>query len=166
MKWGSSVLQPPMLRSRHDWPSAPSRSQPRCSISTRVALPAGDEPDLDLGRIGAVAAQVPEVDEPMRRLPGHHLAPVVLRPGGRALEDPPADAPFKHHLQVRLADGGVVGRPPGGDPLGPHHERVLRRAGDLEGEPQGLDHSAAASATVFSATSRKRVAASPQTCSR
>ena len=49
-----------------------------------------DEPDLDLGRVGSVAAEVPQVDEPARWLPGGDLAPFVLDAGGRPFVDPAA----------------------------------------------------------------------------
>ena len=112
MKWGSSVLQPPMLRSRQRL-SLRAEPLPAAMLDLDPGRVTGwDEADLDLGRIGPVSAQVPEVDEPMRRLPGHDLAPLVHVAGRGSLEDPPADAALQHDLEVRFAAGGVVGRPP------------------------------------------------------
>src|SRR3954469_22717766 len=48
------------------------------------------ERDLDLGRVLAVEAQVPEAPQAARRLPVEHLAPLVLDARRRALGDPPA----------------------------------------------------------------------------
>src|SRR4029079_10867453 len=49
-----------------------------------------DELDLDLGRLVALPADVPQVPEGLRRFPHGHLAPVVLDAVGRPFEDPPA----------------------------------------------------------------------------
>jgi hypothetical protein len=56
--------------------------------------------DLDLGRVGAVGAQVPEVRKPARRLPDEHLAPVLLATRRAALEDTAADARLDHDLET------------------------------------------------------------------
>ena len=48
-----------------------------------------DPADLDARGVLAVLAQVPEVDEPGRRLPRQHLSPLVLLAGRGALVDPP-----------------------------------------------------------------------------
>src|SRR6478609_408750 len=44
------------------------------------------EADLDLGRVRAIPAEVPEVAEPARRLPDRDLAPVMLEPARRPFE--------------------------------------------------------------------------------
>ena len=125
VKCGSSVAQPPWLRSRQSSPSAPRRSQPRCSISTRVvASPLVDEADLDLGRVGAVAAEVPQVDEPAAAAP---------RPSPR-----PSRARCRRGVRSKI-------RPPGrgsrttvrsGSPVtvwSAGHHCAIRRGPDLEG---------------------------------
>ena len=132
-------------------------------LDERRRLTLVDEADVDLGRVGAVTAEVPQVGEPARRIPDRHLAPVVLGAVAGPLEDPSAGPSLEHDLEVRLAGDGVVGRPPLPDAGRPDLEGVGRRAGDLEGDPDRLDHR---SGVVFSATSRNRPAASPQTCSR
>ena len=67
---GISALQPAVLASRKAAPLAPSRSQPECTISSRVVpSPQVDEGQLDIGRVAAIAADVPEVAEPVRRVP-------------------------------------------------------------------------------------------------
>src|SRR6187431_429346 len=95
-----------------------------------------DEPDLDIGGVGAIGAQVPRVREPARRLPDRHPAPVVLVTAARPLEEAAADARLEDHAQIAFAGDRVIGRPPRGDPLGPRAERVLRWAGDLEGQTE------------------------------
>ena len=70
------------------------------------------EPDLDLGRVGAVAAEVPQVDESARRLPDRDLAPLVLDAGRRPLEDPATGPRLEDDSQSGLAGHRVVGRPP------------------------------------------------------
>ncbi len=124
---------------------------------------ASDEADLDLGRVGTIAAQVPQVDEARRRLPGHDLAPLVLDALAVRSKIRPPVRGSRTTSDVRLARHRVVGRPPRRDPTRPDLERVVRRAGDLERDADGLDHR---SGVVFSATSRKRAAASPHTRSR
>src|SRR5579862_5008031 len=55
-----------------------------------LVLGAGHEADLDLGRIRAVAVEVPGVGQPGGWLPDRHLAPVMLDAVRLALEDPAA----------------------------------------------------------------------------
>src|SRR5207237_446945 len=97
-----------------------------------------------------------------RRLPHGHLAPLVLGAVGGPLVDPAAHAALQDD---RLGAPGhrVIGRPPGADAGGPDGEGVAGGAGHVEGHAQRGGHSAE---PVFSAISRKRWAASPQTCSR
>ena len=163
-KCGRSVAQPPLLRSRQDSPFGAERLPAAVlDLDEGGGVVAPDEPDLDLGRVGAIAADVPQVDEPIRRLPGQDLAPFVLDAGGRSFVDPATGPRFEHDRGVRLTRHGVVGRPPRGDPRRPDVEGVVGRAVDLEREADRLDHR---SGRVFSATSRKRTAASPHTRSR
>src|SRR4051812_37259154 len=73
-------------------PVGPLRAEalpPAVDDRDRRAVRGGDERDLDLGGVGAVEAQVPEVAQPAGWLPVEHLAPVVLDAGRRALVDPP-----------------------------------------------------------------------------
>jgi hypothetical protein len=65
------------------------------------------EGDVDLGGAAAVGAQVPEIGQPARRLPGQHLTPVVLDPDGGALEDPAARSRLEGHQQPRGGGQGV-----------------------------------------------------------
>src|SRR6186997_2605190 len=88
---------------------------------------AGDEPDLDLRRIGAVPPKVPQVSEPRGRLPDRYLAPVMLVTGRRSLEDPAAGAALQQDERPGVARRRVIRRPPSIDPSGPDLERVLRR---------------------------------------
>jgi FAD-linked oxidoreductase len=122
----------------------------------------GRERDLDLGGVGAVEAQVPQVGKSARRLPGDDLAPVVLGAVGRALVDAPARARLERHGQVGVRGDRVAVRPPQRGARGPHVERALRRAADGEAQLERLHQRS----SVFSAASRKRAAASPHTCSR
>ena len=93
----------------------------------RRAVAGGRERHLHLGRVGAIEAQVPEVDQPPRRIPGQHLAPVVLDPLRRALEDPPARARLERDGEPGLAGDRVAVRPPPRRLLRPQRERTLRR---------------------------------------
>ena len=45
------------------------------------------KPDLDVGRVGPVRSNVPEIAKPPGRLPDHDLAPVHLPAGRCAFED-------------------------------------------------------------------------------
>jgi two-component system, OmpR family, sensor kinase len=154
-------------------PADMSAVAPRLAVGAQ-ALPAavGDvdpglrgalraEADLHLGGVSAVPAQVPQVDQPGGGLPDRDLAPLVLGAVGGALVDPAADAAGQDDA-LGAAGNRVVGGPPGADAGGPDPERVLGRAGHLERDPQRGGHDG----SVFSAISRKRRAASPQTCSR
>ena len=88
------------------------------------------------------------------------------RPAVRSKIRPPGRG-SRTTVRSGSAADGVIGRPPAVDVGGPDLERAVGRAGDLEGEPDRLDHGARRSArAVFSATRRKRAAASPQTRSR
>src|SRR6478672_5689053 len=87
-------------------PAAVLDRDPGAALARRL------EADLDLGGVGAVPAEVPQVAEPARRLPDGHLAPVVLDPARRPLEDPAARARLQDDGQVVRARHGVVGRPP------------------------------------------------------
>src|SRR5437899_3986118 len=84
--------------------------------------PAADEPDLHLGRVRAVAPQVPEIGESTGRLPDRHLAPLVLDAGSRAFVDPTAAARLEDDGKPRLSRDRVVGRPPRPDPPRPDLE--------------------------------------------
>src|SRR5215475_12365084 len=74
-----------------------------------------DEHDLDVGGIGAVLTQVPQVAEAFGRLPGRDLSPLVDGPGGGPLEDATTDTALDDDVGGVAADG-VVGRPPLGNP--------------------------------------------------
>src|SRR3954452_16635678 len=132
----------------------------------------GHEPDLDVRRVGAIGAQVPRVAEPVRRGPQRHPPPLVLIAAARPFEEAAADARLEDHQEagVVLAGDRVIGRPPRRDPLGPGAERLLGRAEHVERQAEGLDDVRGrppyASSLVLAATKRKRIAASPQTCSR
>ncbi len=71
-------------RSRCGFPPCPWRAN---WISTSVAS-------------AAVAPQVPEVGQPLRRAPHGDLPPVVLGPLGRALVDPAADPALEHDVEI------------------------------------------------------------------
>ena len=112
-------------------------------------------------------AEVPQVDEPVRRLPDRDLAPVVLdrRPPSARRSGRRTAAPGRPSGR-RLAGHGVVGRPPLVEirPVqtsnawsGGQSTSKASRIGSITGSRSGV---------VFSATSRKRAAASPQTRSR
>src|SRR5436190_16267726 len=70
-------------------------------------LAARPEGDLHVGGLGTVTTQVPEVTEPVWRLPCGDLAPVVLGAVGPALMDASTEARLE------------------GDPLGPAGHRVV-----------------------------------------
>ena len=160
MKCGSRVCQFAWLRSRHGWAV---RAQPLpaavLDLHPGGAGAPGQEADLHLGGTGAIPAEVPQVGQPGRRLPDGHLAPVVLGAVGGPLVDPAAHAALQDD-RLGAPGHGVIGRPPGADAGGPDGERVVGRAGHVEGHAQRFGHS------VFSAISRNRRAASPQTRSR
>src|SRR4029079_15934278 len=61
-----------------------------------------EEPNLDLGRVGPVASEVPEVTEAERRLPDRDLSPVVLDAARRPLEDPAPEPDLREHALCRL----------------------------------------------------------------
>ena len=126
------------------------------------AGPPGQEADLHLGGAVPVPAQVPQVAQPVGRLPDGHLAPLVLGAVGGPLVDPAAHAALQDDGRAQ-AGHRVIGGPPGADARGPDGKCVVGRAGHVEGHPQRLGHSAG---PVFSAMSVKRRAASPQTRSR
>ena len=146
----AAVALPPLLALRAEPLPAAMLDRDRGAVAVR------HERDLDLGGVAAVEAQVPEVDEPVRRLPGEHFAPVVLDALRRALVDAPAR--LEDHAQPRLAGDRVPVRPPAARLLRPQRERPLGRARHRELEPQGIHQ--------LSARSLKRAAASPHTCSR
>ena len=127
---------------------------------------AGDEADLDVGRVAAIAVEMPRVAEARRWLPDGDLAPVVLDAARPTLEDPAAAPALQHDRQVVFRGHGVVLGPPLGDPRRPDVKGVVHRAVDLEGQADRLDHRLRRSTALFAATSRKRAAASPQTRSR
>src|SRR5579862_3055739 len=127
-----------------------------------LVLGAGHEADLDLGRIRAVAVEVPGVGQPGGWLPDRHLAPVMLDAARLPLEDPAAGPALQDDRQAGRGRDGVVERPPKPDPPGPRLEGMLDRAVELERQPDRLDHRGGRG-TVFVATSRNRSVASPQT---
>ena len=71
-----------------------------------------------------------------------------------------------YYRSIGLGRRGVIGWPPLRDPRRPDLEGMVGRAIDLEAQPDRLDHLAPRFRLVFDATSEKRTAASPQTCSR
>ena len=70
-------------------------------------LPRGDEPDFHLGRIRAIALEMPEIAEPARRLPDRDLAPVVLEAAGCPLEDPTAGTRLQDDPDIVASDGAL-----------------------------------------------------------
>lgn len=124
-----------------------------------------DEMNLHVGGVVGVLPEVPLIAEQRRRIPRGHLAPVALRAVGGALEDSTADATFQDDDQVGVCGHRVVAGPPCVNAGGPYGERVLDRAGHVESDAQRLAHGLGV-VSVFSASSRNRVAASPQMPSR
>ena len=140
MKLGTNAFQPAVLAFRHANPSAPSRSQPECTISRRVVpSPVVDEGQLHVGGVAAVPTDVPEVAE-LRG--GFHavISPhsISVPSGVRSKMRPPrrgsrvttvsgspdAECPFGHQLESRVVH--TV-------------EGVVARAVDLEAQPERLD---------------------------
>src|SRR5437879_2896404 len=70
------------------------------------------ECDLDFGRVGAIASQVPLIDQSPRRFPHADLTPLVLHTSLSTLEDASTRACFEHHLQAVLTRERVIRRPP------------------------------------------------------
>src|SRR5438270_644750 len=127
----------------------------------RVAL--FDEVDLPFGRMAGIGGDVPEVAEPVRTLPDRDLAPLDLDPGRRALEDAATGPALEHDLEALFGADRVGDGPPARGARGPDREGVVGRAGHLERDPDRFDHRPRPAGFVFSARSRKRAAASPQT---
>jgi hypothetical protein len=128
-------------------------------LHLRPGLFACGEGDLDLGRVGPVLAQVPEVGDAGGWVPGGDVAPFVFFAFGCALVDAPSDSGFDDDLDVGSRADGVGRRPLPAGLSGPKFERSFGRAGNVERDPQRVGHLA----SVLSATRRKRAAASPQT---
>jgi hypothetical protein len=125
-----------------------------------------DERQLDVGRVGPVAADVPQVAEAVRRLPAGHLSPVDFATGGRPFVDLAPRPAFQHDQRARLAGRGVARRPPPVDPPRPGVECVMGRAVQVVRQAERLDHASSPGGAVFSANSRNRAAASPHTAVR
>src|ERR1700724_1928601 len=62
-----------------------------------------DKGNFHLGRIGAVAAQVPQIGQPRGRLPDRDFAPLEFDAGQGPLENAPTGSPLEHHLQPVFA---------------------------------------------------------------
>src|SRR5215211_7593678 len=69
-------------------------------LDSRRIVTGGDEPDLDLRRVRAIAPEVPQVAEPSRWLPDRDLAPLVLDAGRGPFEDPATGPPLQHHREI------------------------------------------------------------------
>src|ERR1700738_837748 len=123
------------------------------------------ERDLDFGGVGAVSPDMPQISEPPRRLPDRDLAPVDLQAGRGALDDAASGAGLEYHLKAGLGRDGMGNRPPARGLGGPDVERVTHGTVDKERHAQRLDHRCSGG-LVFSASSRKRASASPQTSAR
>ena len=146
-------------------PSSPSRSQPRCSISTVVAAS-----PRAMNRISTSVAST----RSRRRC---HMYPsrvggsqIVTSPQSCSIAVRPSARRSGHlagargrRSRSRFRRDRVVGRPPRVDPGRPDLEGTIHRAWDLELEANRLDHWSPGPAGVFAATSRNRAAASPQT---
>jgi hypothetical protein len=143
--WGINDLQPPSFRARHAAASAPRRSQPVCSISTRVVPSAWSAKVIPWRRRGRDAGA--RDSRAARRVPGGDLAPGDLSPVGRAFEDPPTDAGLEQD-RGRLARNGVVVRPPAAEGSGSRGERMRGRTPNGERQSERPDQR---SSPVFSA---------------
>lgn len=110
---------------------------------------------------------MPCVPQSVGWLPQRHLAPVVFGAVHGALEDASSNARLQFDVQAAFARHGVSDRPPGVDSPRPGIEAVLGGAVHLKADAQCFDHSLFSSSwSAFSATLRKRAAASPHTWSR
>ena len=169
-KPGTSAFQPLVLASRH---ARPFGAEPLPAgvhdLEAGGAVALVDEGQLDVGRVAAVAADVPEVAEPARRVPRRDLAPVDLGAVGGALEDAAAEARFERDDGVGMPGRGVALRPPARESRRPDRRRRARvgqsisklsRSGSMRHERLIASRRRCA---VFSAIRRNRAAASPQT---
>ena len=174
-----SALQPAVLASRNATPPAPSRSHPECTISSRVVpSPRSTKVNSTSVRVAAIAADVPQVSEPVGRVPLGDLAPLDLGAVRCPLEDATAEARLQRDDGVGVPGRRVSLRPPARQARRPHRERVVGRAGDVEGQAEGLARHEGPGpffvrlgvrrrgGAVFSAKSRNRPTASPHTCVR
>src|SRR5690606_21536438 len=97
----------------------------------------GPEADLEHRRGLRLRRRVPGDHEPVRRLPGHDLAPAALGAVPGDLDDPPAHAALEPDLRHVVAGYRVRGRgPPLADATG---EQVERRLDGQRYRPR-LDH--------------------------
>jgi hypothetical protein len=108
-------------------------------LDARAAALGGREAHLDLGGVVGVAARVPGEHEPVRWLPGQHLAPPAGAAVDRALDEPAgAVGAHRHqpgvaqHPQV-LADRGLAH----GGGVGQLTDALLATAQQLEHRPPG-----------------------------
>ena len=112
--------------------------------------------------LAAVEEEMPPIAHPIGRVPGGHLAPRVLGPIRRSLEDSPSLKRFEYHLQIWILAHGVSTRPPKSGTLCPHLEGVGWGSSHLEFDDDRLHQ---AESVVFSAAMRNRVTASLHTSS-
>ena len=107
-----------------------------------VRAAVGAEAHLDLARLRwvwnrlAVRPDLPREDEPVRRLPGQHTAPVALEALGAALEAAPADPRLDRDRVQAFLRPRVFPRPPSLEALRERHERALGRARHLQRVPE------------------------------
>ena len=141
-KPGIRAFQPLVLASRHDdafraeaFPSGVHDLQPSGAVAQV------DEGQLDVGGVAAVAADVPEVPETVRRVPRRDLAPVDLGAVRGSLEDAAAQARFERDDRVGMPRRGMALWPPARQARGPHVEGMLSRAIDLEAQSERIDAS-------------------------
>jgi len=76
-------------------------------LDSRRRVAERDKPDLDLGRVRAIASEVPQIAQPPGRLPDGDLAPVVLVAGRGSLEDPAALPWLQDDQQIGRSAHGV-----------------------------------------------------------
>ena len=127
---GMAPSQPAVFARRNCAPSAPRRSHPECTISSRVVpSPSSTKDDRHVG--GVLPGRGRCARGSRAACGGFHdgdLAPVDLGAVGRALEDAPAEARLERHDGVGIARRRVALRPPRRQPGGPHR-RTRARAG-------------------------------------
>jgi hypothetical protein len=120
----------------------PSRSQPRCSITTSVPPVRSVKvisTSVASARSRRRCQRYPSRcggSQTVRWFPDGHLAPVVLDAVRGALEDAPADAGLEHDVEAGDTADGVVGGPPRGNPPCPDIEGVCGRTVHSDRHPK------------------------------
>src|ERR1700682_783427 len=116
-------------------PGAEALPAPVLDVDTGGQVRELAEDDLDVGGVGWIGGDVPEIGDPPRRFPGGYLSPLDLLARDGAFEYPPPDAGLEDHVQVALRGHGVVRWPPGGGSCRPGRESVVCRAGHHQRQP-------------------------------